>query len=69
MDSHEHGRGESDGYVSFWSSGASAKGEFHCSDCGYGVIVAKELPQCPMCGSETWEEAAWSPFRRADLVA
>jgi rubrerythrin len=52
-------------YVEFWPTGARAKGEFRCSDCGYGVVVTTTLPACPMCSSESWEQAPWSPFRRA----
>ena len=50
------------GYVEFWQTGASVKGEFHCSECGYGVTVYRELPVCPMCGNGSWEQTAWSPF-------
>ena len=57
------------GYVEFWSTGSSAKGEFHCAECSYGVIVSKELPRCPMCGGESWEQSTWSPFGRAELLA
>jgi rubrerythrin len=57
---------DSDEYVKFWPSGSAAKGEFQCSECSYGVIVSKELPQCPMCGGRSWEAAAWSPFRRTE---
>jgi hypothetical protein len=57
--------GETDGYVDFLASGARAKGEYHCSDCGYGVTVFSVLPRCPMCGGSAWEQSAWSPFRRA----
>ena len=63
------GRVAPDEYVEFLQMGDLVKGEFHCSDCGYGVIVSRQLPQCPMCGCETWEESTWSPFRRANLVA
>jgi rubrerythrin len=52
-------------YVRFWPAGQSAKGEFHCSECGYGVAVYRALPRCPMCGGEAWEQASWSPFGRA----
>lgn len=52
-------------FVVFWVSGDSAKGEFHCADCGYGVAVYRELPVCPMCGGTSWEQAAWSPLTRA----
>jgi hypothetical protein len=51
-------------YVRFWAAGERAKGEFHCSDCGYGVTVHRELPACPMCACESWEQAPWSPFSR-----
>jgi rubrerythrin len=52
-----------DEYVSFVSAGTSAKGEYHCSDCGYGVTVFRALPRCPMCGGKSWEQSTWSPFR------
>ena len=54
-----------DDFVVLFSSGESVKGEYHCTDCGYGVAVFRELPLCPMCGGETWEPAAWSPLTRA----
>ena len=34
-----------------------------CSGCGYGVTIFRTLPRCPMCGGQTWEQTAWSPFR------
>jgi rubrerythrin len=52
-------------YVEFLAEGDHAKGEYHCSDCGYGVTVTKQLPRCPMCGNGSWELSAWSPFARA----
>ena len=59
---------EASGYVEFLATGDSAVGEFHCGECGYGVIVSRELPRCPMCGGTTWEQSAWSPFTlRSDL--
>jgi len=48
-------------------AGARVKGEYRCTDCGYGVTVYRELPRCPMCGSESWEQLAWSPFSRSDF--
>jgi hypothetical protein len=64
-----YGRGSSagggDGFVEFVSTGDRAKGEYHCSDCGYGVTVSSVLPRCPMCGGGTWEQSTWSPFARA----
>jgi rubrerythrin len=44
-------------YVEFVTTGAPAKGAFHCSACGYGVTVQTTLPQCPMCNGTTWERA------------
>lgn len=47
-------------------AGASAKGEFRCTGCGYGVTVHSKLPRCPMCGADdSWEQLDWSPFGRA----
>jgi hypothetical protein len=31
------------------------RGEFRCSDCGYGAVVRRGLPPCPMCGGTAWE--------------
>ena len=59
------GVGSDADYVEFRPAGSMAKGEFRCAECGYGVTIHSELPLCPMCGGETWEEAAWSPFGRA----
>jgi rubrerythrin len=58
-------RGTTGDYVEFLLAGQSVKGEFHCSECGYGVTIVRELPPCPMCGSASWEQAPWSPFTRA----
>jgi hypothetical protein len=54
-----------DEYVEFLVSGAAAKGEFHCAECGYGVTIVRVLPVCPMCQGTSWEQTAWSPFRKA----
>jgi hypothetical protein len=56
-----------DDYVEFWAAGEAVKGEFHCSDCGYGVTIVRKLPLCPMCGGRSWEQTPWSPFRRSPL--
>jgi rubrerythrin len=58
------GRASPDEFVEFVSTGQLVKGEFHCSDCGYGVTVHRELPRCPMCGGDAWEQTDWSPFMR-----
>jgi hypothetical protein len=57
-----------DDFVEFWSAGESVKGEFHCSECGYGVTIVRVLPLCPMCGGESWEQSPWSPFSRASSL-
>jgi hypothetical protein len=51
------------GFVPFFRMGDEVKGEFHCSGCGYGVMIFRTLPRCPMCGGKTWEQTTWSPFR------
>ena len=52
-------------YVEFVSAGTHVKGEFQCSECGYGVTIYRELPVCPMCGNGSWEQSTWSPFTRS----
>jgi hypothetical protein len=52
-------------FVPFLAAGTNATGQFHCAACGYGVTIHAELPTCPMCGGDMWEEAAWSPLSRA----
>lgn len=44
-----------EGFVEFALAGASAKGDFRCTDCGYGAVVQRVLPTCPMCGGTIWE--------------
>jgi rubredoxin len=58
----------SDEYIEFLVAGDTAKGEFHCSECGYGVTIVRALPLCPMCGGTSWEPSPWSPFTRAAAV-
>ena len=53
-----------DEFVEFFAAGQAVKGEYHCSDCGYGVTIVRALPLCPMCGGASWEQSAWSPFSR-----
>ena len=48
----------------YLATGRRADGEFHCVECGYGVIVRNQLPVCPMCRGLTWEDAATSPSAR-----
>jgi len=49
---------EAAGYVEFLSAGEPAVGQFQCSDCGYGVVVRRVLPLCPMCRGTVWEPSA-----------
>ena len=46
----------------FYAAGCEAAGEFRCAECGYGAIVRRVLPPCPMCRGVVWEEPAGSPF-------
>ena len=40
-------------------AGLKVKGEFRCAGCGYGISISRELPRCPMCGTEAWEQLQW----------
>jgi hypothetical protein len=51
--------------IQFAAAGDHAKGGFRCADCGYAVTVCRELVPCAMCGCESWQPVAWSPFGRA----
>ena len=46
-------------------AGARVKGEYRCAGCGYGVTIFRELPACPMCGVDRWEQLDWSPFSQS----
>ena len=43
------------GFVDFAVTGTDVSGEFRCTDCGYGAVVNRVLPPCPMCGGTVWE--------------
>jgi len=43
------------GFVDFDVAGAEVSGEFRCSECGYGAVIQRALPPCPMCGGTVWE--------------
>lgn len=43
------------GFAAFAVAGEDVSGEFRCSDCGYGAVVRRALPPCPMCGGTVWE--------------
>jgi len=38
--------------------------ELVCSECGYGVIVRRVPPICPLCGQGAWDSPGWRPFTR-----
>jgi rubrerythrin len=50
-----------DGFVAFSAAGQPAAGEYHCSECGYGVVVQSNLPRCPMCSGTSWEPRPQGP--------
>ena len=31
-------------------------GELWCEGCGYGVVIRREPPTCPMCRETSWRE-------------
>ena len=43
------------GFADFVVTGTDVSGEFRCADCGYGAVVRRVLPACPMCGGTIWE--------------
>ena len=51
----------SEDFVEFGAAGEAGQagtGEYHCSACGYGVVVQSRLPRCPMCSGTVWEPGA-----------
>ncbi len=48
-----------------FAAGASARGEFQCAECGYGIVVHRDLPACPMCHGADWYP--WSRRRSVQL--
>jgi rubrerythrin len=48
-------RFDDSGFADFAIAGARVRGEFRCADCGYGAVVQRALPPCPMCGGTVWE--------------
>jgi hypothetical protein len=64
MDRQEH-QSDTDDFVALFSKGTRATGQYQCASCGYGITLHSDLPRCPMCGGESWEQTPWSPFARA----
>jgi rubrerythrin len=54
------------GFVEFAVTGTQISGEFRCTECGYGAVVYRELPPCPMCGGTVWESRGSSAQRPLD---
>lgn len=54
------------GFVEFAAAGTAVAGEFRCADCGYGAVVQRALPTCPMCGGTVWESRGPLPRGFAD---
>ena len=40
--------------VVFAAAGDHVKGEYRCAECGYGIVVRRDPPECPMCRSTAW---------------
>jgi hypothetical protein len=49
---------DSAGTQAGFGAGAPARGEFHCTDCSYGINVRRILPACPMCRGTDWQPSA-----------
>jgi rubrerythrin len=30
--------------------------EFWCGGCGYGLVIRRDLPECPICRQTSWRE-------------
>jgi rubrerythrin len=54
------------GLVDFAVAGTESAGEFRCAECGYGAVVHRALPQCPMCAGTVWERRGSPPPRLVD---
>jgi len=54
------------GFGDFAAAGTPVAGEFRCADCGYGAVVQRVLPRCPMCAGSAWEMRGPLLTRRID---
>ena len=43
-------------------AGMRGAGEYHCLECGYGIVTFSLVPACPMCHGSSWAPALWGPF-------
>jgi hypothetical protein len=53
-----------DDFVFLAEAGDQRAGEFHCAECGYGIMSRRALPPCPMCHGNTWDGSPWRRFGR-----
>lgn len=51
------------GFAEFVAAGTPVSGDFRCAECGYGAVVHRTLPHCPMCSGAVWQSLGRS--RRA----
>lgn len=42
------------GRMSAAGKAAKTRAEIRCESCGYGAVVDRRPPHCPMCGDESW---------------
>jgi lipopolysaccharide biosynthesis regulator YciM len=47
------------------AAGDMGNGDYRCAECGYGIVVLRVLPTCPMCRGQQWIEREVAPFRHA----
>jgi hypothetical protein len=38
------------------------RAEYRCAACGYGIVVYRQPPHCPICSEPRWEHVQWRPF-------
>ena len=50
------------------SKAAAASTSLVCSNCGYGITIRREPPDCPMCQASSWEPGRWRPFSSLEDV-
>jgi hypothetical protein len=56
------------GFVDFAVAGTEVAGEFRCAECGYGAVVQRVLPSCPMCAGTVWESRGAPAPSRVELA-
>jgi lipopolysaccharide biosynthesis regulator YciM len=54
---------EDPGFVDLVVAGTRTSGEFRCAECGYGAVVQRVLPHCPMCTGTVWESRERRGYR------